>query len=157
LGEGYMSVNDEFFDIGTTTSQTLGFWKKQLKKTDYDNHQPGSKAAKDIINAIQTAVNVRYGTEPEVRMNGEIIYNQPKAGNGSLRRTIPVAIIPKSDKKALTIARECSRTTHPAATCSDCYVDIVRMALTGASLQQMAATLLEYSQNGESMTRSGTG
>jgi ADP-ribosylglycohydrolase len=150
-----MSVNDECFDIGTTTSQTLGFWKKQLRKTDYDNRQPGSTAAKDIINAIQTAVNVRYGTEPEVTVNGEIIYNQPKAGNGSLMRTILVTIIPKSDKKALTMERECSRTTHPAAICSDCCVDIVRMALTGASLQQMAATCIVRWK--KSMTRSGTG
>ena len=95
--EGYVSVSDKCFDIATTSSHTLGFWKKQFKKTDYNNRQPRSKAGKDIINVIQTAVNVRYGTEPEVRMNGEIIWNQPKAGNGSLMRTIPIAIIPKSD------------------------------------------------------------
>ena len=67
-------------------------------------------------------------------------------------RIVPVALIAKSDQKAISMARECSRTTHPHVICSDCceiYVDIVRMALNGSSKEDMAATMWEYAENEE--------
>ena len=150
--DGYLSVNDECFDIGALTQQVLDFWKKSFETIGYDKLRPGSQAARDALNSIQDVVDSDFSLEIFVKKNGEIAYGSPRAGNGSLMRIVPVALITRSDKKALSMARECSRTTHPHAICSDCcqiYVDIVRMALMGASLEQMAGTLCEYSMNEE--------
>ena len=140
------------FDIGNLTRSVLVFWEKQLQKTGYYDLKPGSKKARDLITSIQHAVNVGFSVEPGVKKSGEITYQAPRAGNGSLMRIVPVALIARSDQQALTMARECSRTTHPHIICSDCceiYVKIVRMALTGSSKEDLAAAMWKYAENAE--------
>jgi ADP-ribosyl-[dinitrogen reductase] hydrolase len=140
------------FDIGNLTRSVLGFWQRQLQKTGYHELKPGSKHARDLITSIQHAVNAGFSVEVGVKSSGEITYHAPRAGNGSLMRIVPVALIAKSDQRALTMARECSRTTHPHVICSDCceiYVKIVRMALTGSSKEDLAAAMWKYAEDRE--------
>jgi ADP-ribosyl-[dinitrogen reductase] hydrolase len=123
-----------------------------MSKTGYNDLDPASRQARDILTSIQHAISATYSVEPGVNKSGEITYQTPRAGNGSLMRTVPVALIPKSDTKALLMARECSKTTHPHVICSDCceiYVDLVRQALCGASKEDLAAAMWGFASNEE--------
>lgn len=127
--KGYMSSTGECFDIGTLTSDTLSVWSEYLERQD----QP----RKTNDNTQQMALEAQE--EIIAKYSGEMF-----CGNGSLMRTLPVALITEDHHVAIERARQSSLPTHPHTRCQHAcmiYVSLVVQALHGSSKDTMANTL----------------
>jgi ADP-ribosyl-[dinitrogen reductase] hydrolase len=105
---GYMSSVGRCFDIGITTRNGLEPWKRAvLVNAKHGTEGSDPDAAKDqaATQAAQTSIEKSFNKE---------CY----CGNGSLMRVLPVALLFAADiPRAVRIAAESSRVTHPHPRC----------------------------------------
>lgn len=96
--EGYMSANDICFGIGQRTLKALSFYNKEI------NNPTFSKSFKN------------FDWIPQVGTMSENLNNKNTSGNGSLMKTLPVALYLNSTNKSLkekiNIMKNVSSMTH---------------------------------------------
>ncbi|KAF3933310.1 hypothetical protein ABW19_dt0201081 [Dactylella cylindrospora] len=113
---GYLSSIDSCFDIGNLTRQTLGFWTPNIPKSS--TAYPSSSSSSALPDAILTD---ELPTEKLETLQKELnkSYNRKSfSGNGSLMRTVPVALFYHSSppSEIITYSHLASQLTHPYLT-----------------------------------------
>ncbi|KAJ6260291.1 ADP-ribosylarginine hydrolase [Drechslerella dactyloides] len=128
LSNGYLSPFSRRFEIGTLTRRTLNFWSRHIPpkpQSDADTNTP--TITPEELGSLQTELSQSYA-------------RSKFCGNGSLMRTVPIALFYYSSPREVIAAHAhaASQLTHPYSTNGEACA--IYCILVAAILSHAAST-----------------